>query len=387
MRRAFLLLCLMILPSLWAADAPPKADPPAPPAPPKGWKEFSPKDKSFSVWLPDKGGKRTERERTIIVKRTRIRVNVASVKPNDGPTYSASTYIFPPAFLLKIPKQERIEIIRDAFIKEVTGKITAEEEIKLDVWPGREYMIQTGQGMCRLRVFASGSRMYQAVVTGTEKEVESTDAKTFLDSYKLPKPLDGVKADATTPAGKAPPGAVKVIPGDAYAFLAEAVKDKRVADLDIRGFTLTKSTYRDLPPEGAILIGLQVCEGKFLGYSVVDGIRPIYRTKKGEKLGEWRGTKSDDPVIIKAKPGYVVAGMTVRAGLGLNGLSLTYMKMDKGKLDEKDRYKSHWVGGTEGNAPAESGGHGIIIIGITGHLNDVKKACSVGLITALSPEG
>ena len=385
MRRVFLSLVLVTISSLSAADP---VDPKVPPAPPEGWKEFSPKDKSFSVWLPDKGGKRTERERNVVIRRTRIRVNVVAIESNDGPTYTASTYIFPPTFLRRTPMQEKIEIIRDAYVKEVTGKITAEKEIKLGVVPGREYTIKTGQGMCQLRVFTAGSRMYLAVVTGTEKEIASKDAKTFLESYKLHKLLQGVPGDPAAAKGptKAPPGAVKVFPGDAYAFIEQAIKDKRVADVDIQGFQLTKNTYRDVPPEGGILIGLQVNVGKFLNNATIDGIRPIYLTKKGEKLGEWQGVKSDDPVILKAKAGYVVAGMSVRSGLNLDGIALTYMKLDKGKLVEKDVYKSHQVGHTVGDTSL-IGGQGIFFIGVTGHLGGEKKPCSIGLITVISPEG
>src|SRR5207253_867337 len=78
--------------------------------PPEGWKEFSPRDKSFSVWLPDKGGRRSERERTLSVSGMRLKFNLVELQRNDGSTYSASTIIMPLQLTRKIPQQQRIEI-------------------------------------------------------------------------------------------------------------------------------------------------------------------------------------------------------------------------------------------------------------------------------------
>jgi S1-C subfamily serine protease len=199
-----LLLGLVVVPLLMAAG---EAT-----GPPAGWKEFSPKDQSFSVWLPDQGGRRSERERTRTVNGTHLKFNVVLVQPAGGPTYGAATVLLPPQLARKISSQQLIEILRDAFVEEVKGKVTGEKDIKQGLVPGKEYVIQTGRGLARLRLFAAGMRVYQATVAGSKAQVESKAADTFLGSYKLPEkvaatPPDNGKDRSATPPKKtaAPP--------------------------------------------------------------------------------------------------------------------------------------------------------------------------------------
>lgn len=72
--------------------------------------------------------------------------------------------------------------------------------------------------------------------------------------------------------------------GDVFTFVADAVKEKWLADVDIRGFTLSQNTYRDVPDKGGLLIGFQVGLGKF-------GDNDIIKRRKGEK-GQ-KGQKRD----------------------------------------------------------------------------------------------
>ncbi len=52
------------------------------------------------------------------------------------------------------------------------------------------------KGQARLRVFAVGGRVYQASITGSKAQVESKDAETFLNSYKLPEKATAEKPEA-----------------------------------------------------------------------------------------------------------------------------------------------------------------------------------------------
>jgi hypothetical protein len=176
MRMLRILAGLLFVPLL-AADAP---------APPEGWKEFSPKDKSFSVWLPDSGD-RTEQERTLTVLRQRSKVNIIKLEADDGTTYAASVLLISPRDLSKIPMKQRIEIVRDAFLNEIKGTIADEKDIKHGRVAGKEYAIETRKGMARLRVFAVGGRVYRASIAGTKEQVQSKDADTFLALFKLPE--------------------------------------------------------------------------------------------------------------------------------------------------------------------------------------------------------
>lgn len=185
MRLLLGLAVLLAVPLLLAADAP---------APPEGWKEFSPKDKSFSVWMPDSGN-RTEREQTLRWLKNRVKRDLVQVEADGGPTYAASALIIPSTLLRKLPIQQRIEIVLEAFLKEVKGKVADEKDIKQGRVPGKEYQIAMPKGAARLRVFAVAGRVYAASIIGSKEQVESKDAETFLKSYKLPE-------KATEPAEK-----------------------------------------------------------------------------------------------------------------------------------------------------------------------------------------
>ncbi len=188
---------------------------------------------------------------------------------------------------------------------------------------------------------------------------------------------------APAAGGKAKGSAVGLkINGDVFALVAEAVRDKRLADVDIRGFTLHKNTYRDVCEEGGVLIGFEVGLGKFTTNDIVKSLRPIYWTKDGEKLGTWHGSVPAAPVTVKAKPGYVVSAISVRAALTLDALTLTFAKLGKNGLDLRDTYNSEPVGGN-GGRPSSIGGKGALFVGATGHLGPDGSPSSLGLVAVL----
>jgi hypothetical protein len=209
------------------------------------------------------------------------------------------------------------------------------------------------------------------------------------------------RAEERASAAKAPPPAAKApieqprtaekntgtsppISGDMYAYIRQAIQDKRTTQVDVRGFTLSKNTYQDVPAEGAVLIGFQVGLGQFVQNVVIDSFRPIYMTSKGEKKGQWIGKPSPQPVTVKAKAGYVVGAIYIRTGLGIDGFSLKFMKLEKGELKADENYTSKWVGGMGGNL-ASIGSSGLLAVGICGHINNQGKPSSLGLVATLEP--
>ena len=43
---------------------------------------------------------------------------------------------------------------------------------------------------------------------------------------------------------------VPAVPGELFAFLRDSVREKRIAEVDIRGSRLGQGPYRDAPAEG-----------------------------------------------------------------------------------------------------------------------------------------
>jgi hypothetical protein len=131
----------------------------------------------------------------------------------------------------------------------------------------------------------------------------------FPNPGDFPNPFPNGKIQFPNPGDFPFPGgidqrAAKIIPGDRYAFIQAAVKEKRLADVNVTGFKLGQE-YRDVPQEGALLIGFQAGQGKFIDNATVNALRPIYLTRGGEKLGNWLGPIPANPITVKAKPGYV----------------------------------------------------------------------------------
>ncbi len=138
-------------------------------------------------------------------------------------------------------------------------------------------------------------------------------------------------------------------------------------------------SFRDVAPEGGILIGFEVGLGKFGPNDVVTAIRPIFLSSKGEEvLGRQHGTDRSRLVCVKAKEGYAVGGVRVKGAILVDGFSVTFMKLGKNKLDPTDRYESEWVGGPGGFREERIGGNGALITGIVGTENQ-KDCTGLGL--------
>jgi hypothetical protein len=139
--------------------------------------------------------------------------------------------------------------------------------------------------------------------------------------------------------------------------------------------------FKDQAPEGGRLIGFQIGLGKFFNNDVIRAIRPIYWTPKGEVLGDQRGTDTSRIVDVKAKAGYAIGAIIGKAGLGLDGLSVTFMRVEGARLEPKDAYQSEWIGGHGGGQETKLGGTGSPVIGIVGKSN-AKDLTGLGLMLA-----
>ncbi len=138
---------------------------------------------------------------------------------------------------------------------------------------------------------------------------------------------------------------------------------------------------RDVAPSGGMLVGFEVGLGKFFDSDVVRAVRPIFRTRGAETLGEQYGNELDRVVVVKAKEGYAVGAITVKAGLTADGFLVTYMRVINDKqLDPADNYESIWIGGFGGGGPMELSGGGRPAIGIIARQNQDNKNCTgIGL--------
>ncbi len=215
------------------------------------------------------------------------------------------------------------------------------------------------------------------------QQISKEPEQAVADNPAPDNPANPARArPAEAASGIAAAAAALKIEGDVYTFIGEAVKAKRLADVDIRGFTLNRQIYRDVCDKG-VLIGFQLGFGKFANNDIVKSFRPIYQTKSGAKFGKWIGPVPPAPIVtVKAKPGYVVSGLSVQTALSINAITITFAKLGKDGLDMSDTYESKPIGGT-GGRPAMIGGNGQLFVGVTGHLGNDGAPSSLGLVAVL----
>ncbi|MBI2808105.1 MAG: hypothetical protein HYX68_24230 [Planctomycetes bacterium] len=139
-------------------------------------------------------------------------------------------------------------------------------------------------------------------------------------------------------------------------------------------------TFKDQAPDGGVLVGFDVRLGQAFGVELVRAIQPRYQTPNGEVMGRKFGANFTKTVSVTARPGYAVGAINVKAGLVVNGFSVTFMRLKGNALDRTDSYTSAWIGDqTGGNGPTVLGGDGTQIVGIIGKRN-ARECNGLGLL-------
>jgi hypothetical protein len=182
--------------------------------------------------------------------------------------------------------------------------------------------------------------------------------------------------------------------GDILAAARSAVASGNVEKSRQLGFSNAKFPFSETAREG-ILVGFDCGVGKFGSGETVYAFRPIYRTPEGNTFFKEFGifadvregnktikTKVLRTVSLRANPGYAVGAMTMRTGLNIDGLSLTYMRIVGNQLDPKQSYVSEWVGDRKGGGENRIEGTGNPVVGVFGTLSDTRHAQALGLIYA-----
>lgn len=316
--------------------------------PPPGWKEHSPADGTYVVWVPEKANRQSERSSTRSTKGVQMKFNTLTILINGGPTYIVEEALLSPNLAKKLSHSDLEDLFRDETASIVGGKVTDETEVKSGNISGKEYRIE-GKTNARSRVFVTptNSRVFLLRVTGTKDQVDGDNAKVFLESGRLT-----AAKNAAGPRGPRIQGG-----GNDPEFKSEA-------------------------PEGGLLVGLEVCYGMLFDNTTVRTVRPVFRVGDKDTTGTQFGTPDGDVVKAVAKPGYAVGMLTVKAGQTVEGFSITFMKVKAdGKLDPKDSYESDWMGGKGGTNPVKIGGDGTPVIGLIGKANATSKdVTGIGLI-------
>lgn len=133
--------------------------------------------------------------------------------------------------------------------------------------------------------------------------------------------------------------------------------------------------FEDKAPAGGMLIGLEL---GIVNNDAIKSVRPIYLAKGKEVRGIQVGNEKLN-VTLKAKQGYAVSALHVNAGLWLDGMALTFAKVNNGKLNLNDNYQSPYYGGNGGNRSVH-GGNGMLVVGVIGKRASDNSANGIGLL-------
>jgi hypothetical protein len=159
------------------------------------------------------------------------------------------------------------------------------------------------------------------------------------------------------------------------------------------GFSLGKTKFTELPQDGGVLVGFDVGLGEFArGTPEIHALRPIYRTANGNVYYRTHGpfkdrrvdrrlvrSKVKRTVRLRARHGYAVGAITLRTAINIQGLSLTYMRVDGPWLDPGRSYDSKWVGNDRNGRESFLSGDGAPVVGLFGIEND-DDVLALGLI-------
>ena len=187
-------------------------------------------------------------------------------------------------------------------------------------------------------------------------------------------------------------------PDNIFAAARSAVAKGQVQKTTLLGGNLDQNLFNDQPGDGAVLMGFEVGLGPFLNDETVYAIRPIYLTPNGESASEPYGlfydkrlpnkkvvkTRITRKVRVLAKPGYAVGGVTLRTGLNIDGMSVTFMRISGRTLDPNQSYVSEWLGGRTGGTQKSVTGDGAPVVGVFGN-QDADHIYSLGLVLADLP--
>jgi S1-C subfamily serine protease len=336
--------------------------------PPAGWKDFVVKDNSFSVWIPERARRQSERDRTITVRGLRLRTNSLSVEMANGTFYLADQLTLPAGLSTKLKREDLEEGFRDWLAADLDGKVTEEKEVLLGTALGREYRIDARRP-ARVRLFvADGARVFiLQVVGGVGNVVDGDEAITFLASCRLSPAV--VRKDPPVGPGPAiPPG-----PPQPPAAITAGVKPRML------GFGIGPE-FRELGPEGGMLIGFELGLRKEHGRDAVRSARAIYRVGDNEVFGDKRGNVPGALKSLKAKTGYAIGAISVKSAIVIEGFAVTFMKVKDGRLDPTDAYESEWFGDNPATRQANKlEGGGSPIVGLVGRA-DENNLIAIGAV-------
>jgi hypothetical protein len=119
-------------------------------------------------------------------------------------------------------------------------------------------------------------------------------------------------------------------------------------------------------PDDATLVGFRYSTSNWNGHTIVRALQPILAGPDGETTGAWHGKPGGTPSELRAKDGWAVGGIIVKAGQRVDGVAVVFLRNRRGRLDPRDYEISEWIGGRGGGGEALLGANGDPVVGLSG---------------------
>jgi len=146
------------------------------------WREVTSESGRYAVLMP---APPEHAQREVVVGGVALAMSMASAQ-KEGMAFGAAYADLPGGYTRRA---ELVAAARDALVRNIDGRLTADRAVQIDGAAGREFYADgnVGDQPMRLggRVFTAGPRFYQVVIVGRSDRLESADAELFLRSFRL----------------------------------------------------------------------------------------------------------------------------------------------------------------------------------------------------------
>jgi hypothetical protein len=176
-----------------------------------------------------------------------------------------------------------------------------------------------------------------------------------------------------------------------HAAVSNAVAEGNVVRTRPVGSGGDRDAFSDVNSRGGVLIGFELGMSEWFGSEIPTAVRPIYRTAGGEVNGKSHGSFTVKQggvrrvVKLRARAGYAVGAISMRAGGGLDAMMLTYYRISGDRLDPQRSYRSAWVGNLKGGSERSFEGAGMPYVGVFGNKNG-DRVHGLGFINVRLPD-
>ncbi len=145
------------------------------------WREVVSADGRYTVLMP---ARPEHQQREVVVGGVTLAMSMASVR-KTGMAFGAAYADIPDGHARRA---ELVAAARDALVRNIDGRITADRELQIDGAAGREFYADgtaDGQPMrLAARVLIAGPRFYQVVFVGQIDRLAEADVNLFLNSLR-----------------------------------------------------------------------------------------------------------------------------------------------------------------------------------------------------------